>query len=85
MDIPEESRQVVSCDRRVAQQHHRGGGKQRGKTTTLMTLLCSAATDVQPGAGDVFLHRRGDHGPIGSLPHVTDIVSPKDVRVSNAS
>ena len=78
MDIPEESKQVVYAVDALRSNIIVVGAKQRGKTTTLMTLMCSAATMYSPSRVTFFCVGGATLAQIGSLPHVTDIVSPKD-------
>ncbi|BBX99035.1 type VII secretion protein EccCa [Mycobacterium lacus] len=78
MDIPEESKQVVYAIDALRSNIIVVGAKQRGKTTTLMTLMCSAATMYSPARVTFFCIGGATMAQIGSLPHVTDIVSPKD-------
>ncbi|QUR69460.1 type VII secretion protein EccCa [Mycobacterium spongiae] len=78
MDIPEESKQVVYAVDALRSNIIVVGAKQRGKTTTLMTLMCSAAAMYSPSRVTFFCVGGATLAQIGSLPHVTDIVSPKD-------
>ena len=78
MDIPEESNQVVYAIDALRSNIIVVGAKQRGKTTTLMTLICSAATMYSPARVTFFCVGGATLAQIASLPHVTDIVSPKD-------
>jgi type VII secretion protein EccCb len=78
MDIPEESKQVVYAVDALRSNIIVVGAKQRGKTTTLMTLMCSAATMYSPSRVTFFCVGGATLAQIASLPHVTDIVSPKD-------
>ncbi|HKI41297.1 MAG TPA: type VII secretion protein EccCb, partial [Mycobacterium sp.] len=78
MDVPEESRQVVHAVDALRSNIIVVGAKQRGKTTTLMTLMCSAATMYSPARVTFFCIGGATLAQVESLPHVTDIVSPKD-------
>ncbi|MCV7103213.1 type VII secretion protein EccCa [Mycobacterium palustre] len=78
MDIPEESRQIVHAIDALRSNIIVVGAKQRGKTTTLMTLMCSAATMYTPARVTFFCIGGATLAQVASLPHVTDIVSPKD-------
>jgi type VII secretion protein EccCa/type VII secretion protein EccCb len=78
MDIPEESIQVVHAVDALRSNIIVVGAKQRGKTTTLMTLMCSAATMYSPARVTFFCIGGATLAQVASLPHVTDIVSPKD-------
>ena len=78
MDIPEESKQVVYAIDALRSNIIVVGAKQCGKTTTLMTLICSAATMYSPSRVTFFCVGGATLAQIASLPHVTDIVSPKD-------
>lgn len=78
MDIPEESRQVVYAVDALRSNIVVVGAKQRGKTTTLMTLMCSAATMYSPARVTFFCIGGATLAQVASLPHVTEIVSPKD-------
>ncbi len=78
MDIPEESRQVVYALDALRSNIVVVGAKQCGKTTTLMTLMCSAATMYSPARVTFFCIGGATLAQVASLPHVTDIVSPKD-------
>ena len=78
MDIPEESKQVVYAIDALRSNIIVVGAKQRGKTTTLMTLMCSAATMYSPSRVTFFCVGGATLAQIASLPHVTDMVSPKD-------
>ena len=78
MDIPEESKQVVHAVDALRSNIIVVGAKQRGKTTTLMTLMCSAATMYSPARVTFFCIGGATLAQVASLPHVTDIVSPKD-------
>jgi type VII secretion protein EccCa/type VII secretion protein EccCb len=78
MDIPEESKQVVYAIDALRSNIIVVGAKQRGKTTTLMTLMCSAATMYSPSRVTFFCVGGATLAQVASLPHVTDIVSPKD-------
>lgn len=80
MDIPEESQQVVHAVDALRSNIIVVGAKQRGKTTTLMALMCSAATMYTPERVTFFCIGGATMAQIGSLPHVTDIVSPKDAE-----
>lgn len=80
MDIPEESQQVVYAMDALRSNVIVVGAKQCGKTTTLMTLMCSAATMYSPSRVTFFCIGGATMAQVGSLPHVTDIVSPKDVE-----
>ncbi|MGO9510326.1 MAG: type VII secretion protein EccCa [Mycobacterium sp.] len=78
MDIPEESQQIVYAIDALRSNIMVVGAKQRGKTTALMTLMCSAATMYSPKRVTFFCVGGATLAQIGSLPHVTDIVSPQD-------
>ena len=78
MDIPEESRQIVHAVDALRSNIIVVGAKQRGKTTTLMTLMCSAAAMYSPARVTFFCIGGATMAQVASLPHVTDIVSPKD-------
>lgn len=78
IDIPEESRQVVYAVDALRSNVVVVGAKQRGKTTALMTLMCSAATMYSPARVTFFCIGGATLAQVASLPHVTDIVSPKD-------
>ncbi len=78
MDIPEESQQTVYAIDALRSNIMVVGAKQRGKTTALMTLMCSAATMYSPKRVTFFCVGGATLAQIGSLPHVTDIVSPQD-------
>ncbi len=78
MDIPEESIQVVHAVDALRSNIIVVGAKQRGKTTTLMTLMCSAAAMYSPARVTFFCIGGATLAQVASLPHVTDIVSPKD-------
>lgn len=78
MDIPEESRQVVYAVDALRSNIVVVGAKQRGKTTALMTLMCSAATMYSTARVTFFCIGGATLAQVASLPHVTDIVSPKD-------
>lgn len=80
MDIPEESKQVVHAVDALRSNVIVVGAKQRGKTTTLMTLMCSAATMYSPARVTFFCIGGATLAQAASLPHVTDIVSPKDAE-----
>ncbi|VBA44275.1 ESX-5 secretion system protein EccC5 [Mycobacterium attenuatum] len=80
MDIPEESKQVVYAIDALRSNIIAVGAKQRGKTTTLMTLMCSAAAMYSPTRVTFFCIGGATMAQVGSLPHVTDIVSPKDTE-----
>jgi len=77
-DIPEESRQMVHAVDALRSNIIVVGAKQRGKTTTLMTLMCSAATMYSPARVTFFCIGGATMAQVAALPHVTDIVSPKD-------
>lgn len=72
----DDSREVIGSDAAIIVV----GAKQRGKTTTLMALMCSAATMYTPERVTFFCIGGATMAQIGSLPHVTDIVSPKDAE-----
>ncbi|MEI7715909.1 MAG: type VII secretion protein EccCb, partial [Mycobacterium sp.] len=78
VDIPEESRQIVHAVDALRSNIIVVGAKQRGKTTTLMTLMCSAAAMYSPARVTFFCIGGATMAQVASLPHVTDIVSPKD-------
>lgn len=78
--VPEESQQVVHAVDALRSNIIVVGAKQRGKTTTLMALMCSAATMYTPERVTFFCIGGATMAQIGSLPHVTDIVSPKDAE-----
>ncbi|BBZ50407.1 type VII secretion protein EccCa [Mycobacterium heidelbergense] len=80
MDIPEESKQVVYSVDGLRSNIIVVGAKQRGKTTTLMTLMCSAAMMYTPSRVTFFCVGGATMAQIGSLPHIADIVSPKDTE-----
>jgi len=80
MDIPEESKQIVHSVDALRSNIIVVGAKQRGKTTTLMTLMCSAAMMYTPSRVTFFCVGGATMAQIGSLPHIADIVSPKDVE-----
>ncbi|RFZ42051.1 ESX-1 secretion system protein EccCa1 [Mycobacterium marinum] len=80
MDIPEESKQLVYAVDALRSNIIVVGAKQRGKTTTLMTLMCSAAAMYSPSRVTFFCVGGATLAQVGSLPHVTDIVSPKDAE-----
>lgn len=80
MDIPEESKQVVYAIDALRSNIIVVGAKQRGKTTTLMTLMASAATMYSPARVTFFCIGGATMAQVASLPHVTDIVSPKDAE-----
>src|SRR6202000_1124886 len=80
MDIPEESKQIVYAVDALRSNVIVVGAKQRGKTTTLMKLMCSAATVSSPARVTFFCIGGATLAQAASLPHVTDIVSPKDAE-----
>ena len=80
MDIPEESKQVVHSVDALRSNIIVVGAKQRGKTTTLMTLMCSAAMMYTPSRVTFFCVGGATMAQIGSVPHIADIVSPKDTE-----
>lgn len=80
MDIPEESKQVVYAVDALRSNIIVVGAKQRGKTTTLMTLMSAAATMYSPSRVTFFCIGGATLAQVASLPHVTDIVSPKDAE-----
>lgn len=80
MDIPEESKQVVHSIDALRSNIIVVGAKQRGKTTALMTLMCSAAMMYTPSRVTFFCVGGATMAQIGSLPHIADIVSPKDTE-----
>ena len=80
MDIPEESKQIVHAIDALRSNVIVVGAKQRGKTTTLMTLMSSAATMYSPARVTFFCIGGATLAQVASLPHVTDIVSPKDAE-----
>jgi type VII secretion protein EccCa/type VII secretion protein EccCb len=80
MDIPEESKQVVHSIDALRSNVIVVGAKQRGKTTTMMTLMCSAAMMYSPSRVTFFCVGGATMAQIGSLPHIADIVSPRDTE-----